>query len=60
MFYLEVDSIGPIFDIVEAQIDRNPQPLIRVGRKGNLFTISVNAQDEDVRSDGRRPETAGI
>jgi hypothetical protein len=58
MLYVETDSIGPILNLVEAQVDSPHQANIRVGRNGPLFTIRI--QDEDVRSGGTLPEKVDI
>ena len=51
MFYVETDSVGPILSIVEAQVDSPVPSNIRVGRKGERFTITVS---EDAHSDDRQ------
>jgi hypothetical protein len=58
MLYIETDSIGPIFSIVEAQADSPRPATMRVGRNGSMFTIRI--EDEDARSDGTPPEKSGI
>lgn len=55
MLYVESDSIGPILELVEGQINASHPAMIEVGRKDSLFTIRLTAKDADVRSDGKQP-----
>jgi len=57
MLYVETDSIGPILDIVEEQVDSPSPSIIQVGRKGALFTILMCAKDGGVHSDGKQLDT---
>jgi hypothetical protein len=45
--------------MVEAQIDSPHPAFIKVGTRGQLFTMLLTAKDEDARSDGKQPETIG-
>jgi hypothetical protein len=55
MLYLEADSIAPILELFQAQIDSPVPTVIEVGRKGPLFTIRIN-----LKSTPSSPTAAGI
>jgi len=54
MLYIEADSVGPILEIVQEQIDAPVPCTIDVGRKGHLFTIMLTPKGADAPSGDRQ------